>query len=201
MNKQKIGNLAEIRSGYSFRSALEEVSDGVPVLQIRDLEESGKVDPSQVVQVADEGFKDSHRVKSGEVLFAARGSQQRAGVFEGNPEGAVAGSQFLVVQVKDQGKVLPEYLAWYLNRSEVKKKLEAMASGATIPHVSIAMLKCLDVEVPTLQVQKQLLEMQASATRELQLLQALMVETQLRNQALMKEFLRTHVESEANECI
>lgn len=193
------GDVAEIRTGYSFRSALQEVEKGVPVVQIRDLTDDGRLDQSDLVQVHDEGFKTSHFLKAGEVLFAARGAQRSAAVYGGEPEGLIAGSQFLVVTVREPNRVLPEYLAWLLGTEGVRRRLDAMAAGATIPHVSIAMLSRLEVEIPSVAAQRRLLEMREAANRELKLLQNLLRETEQRNQALMKEFLKSQVESDSNE--
>lgn len=173
----------------------------MPVVQIRDLTDEGRLDTRDLVRVPDEGFKDSHFLKAGEVLFAARGSQHRAGVFEGQPEFVVAGSQFLVVRVRDARRVLPAYLAWLLNTEGVRRRLEAMSAGSTIPHVSIAMLKRLEVEIPSLSTQTRLLEMHEASLLEIRLLRELTELTEKRNQALQKEFLRTQLESESYESV
>jgi restriction endonuclease S subunit len=201
VGKVILKDVAEIRSGYSFRSALEEMEEGVPVVQIRDLTDSGRVDPASVIRVPDEGFKDRHFAKPGEVLFAARGAQRSAAVVEGALGEMVAGSQFLVLTVKEPDRVSPEFLAWLLGTESVRRQLDAKAAGATIPHVSIAMLSQVKVDIPSVAAQDRLLEMREAADREVNLLQNLIAETRVRNEAVLAEFLKSQVESETHENI
>jgi hypothetical protein len=53
-------------------------------------------------------------LKDGDVLFAAKGTKNFAAVFENHNEPSVASTSFFVIRPTDK-KVLPQYLAWFLN--------------------------------------------------------------------------------------
>ena len=71
--KQRIVDLAEIRSGYQFREKVEHDPDGfVPVIQIKDLTSDFQLHTNDLIRVS-LAKSEPYRVEQGDVLFLARG--------------------------------------------------------------------------------------------------------------------------------
>ncbi|MEM8520646.1 restriction endonuclease subunit S [Flavobacterium sp. PL12] len=88
-----------------------------------------------------------HFLKKGDILFAAKGKEFFAVVYDGSYSPAVASTTFLVLQLTTS-EVLPEYLAWYLNHPKIQNVLWTYAGTTAIPSVNIATLQNIDISTP-----------------------------------------------------
>lgn len=117
-----------------------------------------------------------HLLQDGDILFAAKGLNNFAVVFsEGEIGGkAVASSSFIVVRLMDRRNsyVLPAYLAWFLTFAPEVKSFHKQL-GTTIPSISISALSELEVDIPSLEQQQRIVEIQALRYREKALVSAL----------------------------
>ncbi|OIN90182.1 hypothetical protein AUJ42_03585 [Candidatus Collierbacteria bacterium CG1_02_44_10] len=64
--------------------------------------------------------------------------------------------------IVDQEKVIPNYLSHYLNSELGQKILNSVSGGSVIPHLSKSDLMGIDVYIPELKLQKQILEVEKS---------------------------------------
>lgn len=99
-----------------------------------------------------------HILYSGELLFAAKGKDFFAVVYDGKYEPAVASSTFLVLQVHQSG-VLPDFVAWFLNHPKTQSLLWSFAKGSGTPSISISVLENIEITVPDLSKQTSILEL------------------------------------------
>jgi hypothetical protein len=151
-----LASIAEIQVGLTLRGAdaAKPSPDGnFHLLRISDLPVVGQMD-----------IKIPHLIKferdavsrfclnPGDLVVANRGSRATAGVFRWHVP-TVAGGQFFIVRPR-RDKALPEYLDWFLNRSEVQQRLLAEARGSYVQAVPISALKSLRVPLPDLDRQR-----------------------------------------------
>jgi hypothetical protein len=111
------------------------------------------------------GISGKHLLKPGDVLFAAKGTKNFATVYEENYPAAVASTSFFVIRI--MGKIiLPEYLAWFLNSQATQVLLKGRAIGTSIPSISKQVLEQLEIIVPSIKMQKSILQITKLRNKE-----------------------------------
>lgn len=203
-NLKSLGDIADIRTGYTFREKVEEISKNgnAHVAQIKDVrslwEETNTslFCPQQLPKICWQG-KDKAFVKPGSVLLPARGS--KGGYFrasslissdEENQLPVVVSSQFLVITPKES--VLPEFLCWSLNQPAMQYWLAegAGSQGSSIVMLNTKVAKELKLEVPSLEIQQKILHLNQLWEQEQQLTQALLKNRETMLQGMFQQLLK-----------
>lgn len=170
-----LGELAEVRSGYTFRGAVDSAagSDRVPLLRIGDLTEEGNLSPrfSDTTLVCRTLTK-RYLVREGDLVLANRGTRATAALIPGKLEAAASGQLFLI-RIHSQS-IAKEYLHWYINHCDVQKYLVSHMRGGRVKMLSIEVLRRgLRVPLPSLDVQRRIVEMQSLFRSECRLMERL----------------------------
>lgn len=105
-----------------------------------------------------EGRRRNLFLATGDLLFAAKGSNNFCAIFRELYCPAVASSSFLTLRIREKGVVLPEYLCWYINLDTTLKYLQSEAKGTGIPSISKATLEELEIPVPPIEKQRTIAE-------------------------------------------
>lgn len=134
-------------------------------MQSKYFDENGKLLSVLRADIAAEGISEKHLLKNGDVLFAAKGTKNFAAVFEHHNIPAVASTSFFVMRPSDQ-KVLPQYLAWFLNNHTTQTLLKGQAIGTSIPSISKQVLENLEITVPGMETQKAILQITKLRNKE-----------------------------------
>jgi hypothetical protein len=172
MMTRKLGLLAEIRSGYPFRSSVPAQARGtVRVIQIKD------VDPEHGIRIQDLASIDldrpgSYLVRQGDLLYLARGERPFAVVVSEPIESAIATGFFFIVR-PDPHRVRPDYLAWWLNGADFLAEIRRRQRGTQMRLVSKADFQEMTVPVPPLETQDRIAALDGLLRRERRLLDAL----------------------------
>jgi restriction endonuclease S subunit len=203
--KQKIKDIAEIRSGYQFRGKVEASDDpNVAVIQIKDLGDRVNAFPGERVgiQMADlirvrMENPEPHFLQLGDVLFLSRGHRQVAAVVSEPVTDTIATGFFFVLR-PDPRKVRPAFLAWFINQPDFQETLRPLSRGTHMPLVSKADFQDLSVTLPPLAVQDGILELQNLVERERELTAALLQKRGALAQAVSQELLSGRLEQKDN---
>ncbi|KAA3637508.1 MAG: hypothetical protein DWQ02_06650 [Bacteroidetes bacterium] len=177
MEKVKLRDLAEIRSGYSFRKKVtNNVNGDVSIIQMRDLihdytDIKGKKD---LFKVSSTDLKKGHLLKQGDILFLAKGTNNKAIVFKKKYE-AIATLTFFIISINQnkKNKFLPSYLAWYINQDEAQRYFEKVLVGTSQRNINSNSLRELEIPILSLEKQKIISELSKLIDRENQLLDLL----------------------------
>ncbi len=137
-------------------------------LQARHFDEDGKLVNSLHPDLKVSNIAGKHLLKPGDVLFAAKGSKNFATVYEEHNPPAVASTSFFVLRLSGT-EVLPEYLAWLLNSFSVQSILKAQAIGSSIPSLSKQVLENLEVSIPSIEIQRAILNITLLRNKEKEL--------------------------------
>ncbi|EOI8157563.1 restriction endonuclease subunit S [Klebsiella variicola] len=185
----KIGDLADIRSGYTFRGAVEPVPDGnVRILQIKDLELDWQRDYEALPAISWEQRVEPPFLKQGEIVVAARGNRNIAVVYSSNIP-VVATSQFLIVTLRrEEREIAPEYLCWVLNHPMTQQMFNR--SGTNIQLVTKAALLDVEIPVPPAYIQRQLIELQRVWQEEDKLISKLQTNRQQLELGILQKLLK-----------
>lgn len=159
---RRLGDIATIRSGYTFREALSKLPRGnVRVFQAKDVL-SDEMSQLPTIQFANK----DHLLRPGDVLLSIRGAFRARTIRPHNH--VVAASSVLVIRLTDQ-TIIPEYLALYLNSPRGQDQLNSLAMGATIKTITKAELHKLTIPVPPAKVQKVLANLRENIQRQVHL--------------------------------
>ena len=139
-------------------------------LQARYFDESGQLISLLHPDLKTNDVNAKHFLKPGDVLFAAKGTKNFAAVIEDDHLPSVASTSFFVIRLKNH-KVLPEYLAWFMNSASTQQFLKSTALGSSMASISKGVLEKLEVLVPTIQIQHSILSITSHREKEKQLRQ------------------------------
>ena len=134
-------------------------------LQSKHFDEYGQLYSVLHPDLQAEGISEKHLLKDGDVLFAAKGTKNFAAVFENNNEPSVASTSFFVIRPTNN-KVLPQFLAWFLNNHTTQTLLKGQAIGTSIPSISKQVLENLEIPVPEIKTQKAIVEISKLRNKE-----------------------------------
>ena len=124
-------DLVEIRSGYTFRSAIDSFSDGdVEVIQSGDL---GVQFNFTLRQKIDFPGNDEHLLQYGDILLSARGFS-KAMVYRENKK-AVASSSLFVLRVKSN-KTSPSFISMFFNSEFGMKEVFRLSSNTSVQTIT-----------------------------------------------------------------
>jgi len=160
--KKLIKDITNIQTGLFARpSSIGEVV----YLQSKHFDEFGQLHSVLHPDLLAEGISEKHLLKDGDVLFAAKGTKNFAAVFENHNEPSVASTSFFVIRPTDN-KVLPQYLAWFLNNHTTQTLLKGQAIGTSIPSISKQVLENLEITIPSIETQKTILQITKLRNKE-----------------------------------
>lgn len=137
----KLRELVTIRSGYTFRTAIDSYADGdVEVIQAKDLGPDFNFATRPTI---DFPGTDSHLLQPGEVLFSSRGIS-RAVTYRNKRTKAVASSSLFVLRPRNQD-VSAAYIALYLSSYEGIRQVMKLSAGNAVKTITIDDLGSIDV--------------------------------------------------------
>lgn len=197
-----LGDIADIRSGFTFREKVDELISGgnAHVAQIKDVRSAWEITHTarlhahQLPMINWEG-KDKAFASLGTVLLPSRGS--KGGYFrasclvsdQSSELPVVVSSQFLMITPK-QG-ILPEFLCWSLNRPEMQHWISegAGSQGTSLVMLNATTAKALQLNIPTLAIQQKIMRLNELWEKEQQLTQALLSNRETMLQGMFQHLL------------
>lgn len=177
----RLKEIAEIRQGLAFRSKLEHEPQGTTrVVQAKDLGADGLVDLDAAYSLSAVRFKADQKLRVGDVLLQARGVNYPAARLDEDAGATVAAAPLYVLRVRsDQAD--PAYLVVFLSNPITQTQLRSRATGTYVPQLARAEIEDLEVPLPSLADQRQLVELSSLVMRERKLSHRL---EELRSQVL-----------------
>jgi len=169
--KFKLDDIAEIKTGYTFRNGLKKYPNGkLGVIQMKDLKEFD-IDLQNIDYITDDSIGSNHCLSKNDIIIKTRGEQNTSYILE-EEINAVASAPLLVLKVKTK-TVIPGYLYWYLNQKPAKEHYNLIAKGTLQKIISINNLKDMEIEVPPLKIQQLIVDIDTLSRREKELTEEL----------------------------
>lgn len=169
----KLGDIAIIQMGYSFRSRIERDGSGsIGVIQMKDLTDENLVDPVGLTRIDLDPVPEHHRVQSGDLVFRSRGQTFSAAIVAEDPGTAVVAAPLFRIRVTDPN-VLAEYLHWFINQPPSLAFLASRAKGTAQKMIDRQALEDLEIVVPPVERQRAVVELAALAGKEKSLMERL----------------------------
>ena len=170
--KYKLKDIALVQMGLSFRSRIEPEADGnVAVIQMRDLIED-KLDYGNLMTININGINERHLVKYKDMIFRSRGKTTTATIIDKEPGRTVVSAPLFLIRTTSE-KVLPEYLYWFINLSSSQAFLHSRATGTMMIMIGKSALDALEIPLPNLEIQEQIVTLADLLNKEQRLMKNL----------------------------
>ncbi|AFV24449.1 hypothetical protein Mpsy_2245 [Methanolobus psychrophilus R15] len=140
---------------------------------MKDLLDDNSVDCSGLMKIDMYPLKEQHFARKGDLVFRSRGQVNTSAVIRDNPGKAVIAAPLLMIRIKNNENVLPEYLNWYISQEDAQRYLTSMQAGTSVNMIRSTQLEQMPVHLPSLKMQKNIVELVALSTREQMILSAL----------------------------
>lgn len=180
--KTRLGNIASVRSGIY---AKPDYQGEVYYIQAKNFDEQNDFLFNSSPELALDRKIRNNLLQPGEIILAARGNNNFAAHYKGRISPVVASTMFLVISIRDKEKLLPDYLTWYLNLKTTQKHLRSFAQSTSIPSLNKAQVEDLEIPVPDLKKQNDLIEYAELRKKESVLRKKLEEMKELQNEQLL----------------
>lgn len=155
--------------GYSFRTRFESSSTGISVIQMKDLNSDNTVNCHNLAKANIGNSDDRNFVKKGDLIFRTRGQNISSAVILEEPGLAIVAAPLMIIRVKNRNILLPEYLNWYISQRDAQIFL-AKANQTNQKMICRKDLEELLVAIPSLDNQKNIVELASLSDQEQKLL-------------------------------
>lgn len=197
MTFEKLKNIAKISAGFPLRGTTEGLEPGdVHFIQLRNISLESGIDWLAVSKVSLPTSRVPKWLINGDIIFAARGSNNYAIALNAPPQKTVCAPHFFVITPLSSAQILPEFLAWQINQKQAQSHFARAASGAVNLHIRRDTLETLPVALPPLAKQQQIIDIDKTYTKERRITQQLLENRQQQIEAiaqnLFNEPTRSH---------
>ena len=186
-NNTKLGDIADIRSGHPFRGSIEpDINGDVRVVQVRDTNATGEIIQDEMIKTTLTSKKQPDWLKSGDILFVAKGAKHYSALVEELPKQTVCSPHFFLVRIKPALKALvtPEFICWQLNQLPAQRYFQTTAEGSLYLSVRRQILEYVPITMLQIEKQRQLTAMHRCAVKEQKVLQQLIDNRQKQLEAI-----------------
>ena len=165
MGTLPLRGLVDIQIGYGFRAGVEPDPTGlVGVIQMKDLGDDHTVDLASLSRVSMD-VPTGRQLRTGDIIFRSRGDRSTCAIVAGDPGRALVAAPLLRLRVTD-ARVLPAYLSWLINQSPAQEHFASHAEGSNVKMISRRVLEDLDIEVPPIGRQRDIIELAGLSARQ-----------------------------------
>ncbi len=171
--KTKLKNIANIQSGYSFRSKIQKDEKGnVLVIQMKDLTDKFKVNTGNLYKTEIQDLKNHYRMQKNDIIFKTRGLGTTACILGEEVTNTILAAPLLRIRIELKD-ILPEYIFWYINQTPAQIFFNSRAKGTFQKMITKQVLEELEIEIPSLENQKKIIDILQLVQKEQLLLNQL----------------------------
>lgn len=168
----KLGQIADVRTGYTIRTELDRKSQGDRVLiQMSDFEaiRRGCIEKSKKTTI---NARPDWLLEEEDLLLKARGSDFIPVIVSNSFQGAVYTHPLLRIRI-DRRQAYPEFIVWFLSQPSIQVQLNRMTAGTSLQMLKLDQLKDLELNLPALEHQYRICEVVRLVNQEQNLLNQL----------------------------
>ncbi len=188
---RKLGQIGKIGVGFAVRGRIHGKSmegmsiskrslsriggkELIPVIQVKDVRKGREITISKLDRI-DAGFFDKRTtiLEPRDIVLVAHGVRYQANIV---PEdaGRVICSSHLYSITDIANNVFPEYISWYLNRTETIRKLKQVSKGSIMKFVPARELSEFPIIVPRIEIQNDIAKIDQTRIKQNALMESLM---------------------------
>lgn len=141
MEKVRLGDIAEIFSGLSYRRYLDGKGIDFEVIVQRSIKRDGELSDFDNMKLI--GVKDRFFTRPGDVLMKMTYPYDVVCV---ERDGLVVSDRIAIIRLKEKHD--PDFIAHLLTNAHIKKQLHQLGSSQKLPHTSLKEIKELELVLP-----------------------------------------------------
>ncbi len=187
--KTKLLEIADIQVGYQARGRIEENLGGdFTIIRPQDFDGAGNLLFDQAMHFSPSSKIDPQKylITIVDILVQARGQSHMAYLIQEPLVNSVAANSFYIIRINEQEKIIPDYLAWWINQPKVQTYFKQARGISTIPFISKSVLSFAPVLIPPLKIQEKIIEIIRLWQQEQGLLQMLIQKKDVLIQAVAR---------------
>ncbi|MBU9710887.1 restriction endonuclease subunit S [Evansella tamaricis] len=186
----QLGDIAIVKTGLVLsRKKAEfehETKATYNLLTLKNISDDGTIESTIYDKYNSKGLLGDHYfTQIGDVLIRLSYPNTAVYIDEAS-SGLLIPSYFAIIKV-DKRRILPEFLAWYLNSKDVKKEFERFQSGSRIPSTNQNIIKTIPISETSIEKQKVLIDIYKLHLREKELYRTLIEEKEKWFAGLLKQ--------------
>lgn len=166
----QLDEFARILTGHTFRTRIEDTPNGqFRVVQGKDIRPDCSLDGENLTRIhlPERTRPDPEKwVKPGDILLMTRGDHNYAVFIESPLPPTVTQNSFCTLRVNDAATLLPDYLSTILNQPTLQARLKSLRSGSSIPNITLGALRNLEIPLPPLPIQHEIVNLSRLIHRE-----------------------------------
>ncbi len=167
--KYRLCSIADIQIGYTFRSKLINQNDSnICVVQMKDLSDGNIIDTGSLIKTHLDKTDERHLIKRNDLVFRSRGQNNTAAIMESGIQNAVLAAPLFKIRI-NKAEILPEYLLWLINNYASQIWLASRREGSHGGMISKKTLEELEVFIPSVEKQREILQIDKLQKKEEQI--------------------------------
>lgn len=168
-DKVKLGQIADISMGQSFRGRLvQDAAGSVRVIQMKDLRNDRSLVGPDLIRVDDPGIRERNYVRRGDLIFRSRGQTNTAVLLDQDLSNTVVAAPLYRIRVSEG--ILPEYLLWCINLPVSQAWLASHARGTAVKIITRQSVAEFELKLPPIEIQQKISEIVSFAETEQKLM-------------------------------
>lgn len=183
---KKISDIASVSFGINVASLNKGT---ITLIQSGSITEQGEYNPKNNLLINKDAISEEDYLRTGDILFPAKGVQKNPYVLKETDLPAVASSVFFVIRTNREF-MLPEFLAWILTTPQLYHQLSIISEGSTISSISIREFRSLLIQIPPLSVQNKIAEINQLQKKHIALTEQLQKQINLLNLETANQILK-----------
>ena len=165
----KLNELVEIHSGVvlSRKEAPPESSIAIPYqrLTLRALSDAGTIQHTELEQYYSREVLDPELFTMVDDVVVRLCTPINPVLIQNGQVGILIPSQLAAIRIKNSSTLMPSYLRWYLSQGSILDALQAAEHGTAQRTIKVKSLLDLDLDLPPLQIQEQIAEIDTLSRR------------------------------------
>jgi restriction endonuclease S subunit len=184
-------DIAKLSSGFQGKTS---EGESFKQIKLRDVTKNGNINYQELESFNSDKVNEKYLLKKNDIILKAKSGDNTAALINEDVEDIVATSHFIVIRVKDENELDPEYLAMYLNSEYAQNYFKSYREGTTIPIIKLKTLENLPVKKLDIEKQKELAKIYRLLNEEKETMQKL-IETREKQ---FKAYLKNELEKGDN---
>lgn len=187
----KLNQIASVRTGLVLSRKEAKNAEGscaYQQLNLKSVKDSGAISLEDTIRfVASEALSRNYLTQAGDVIVKLSDPYTAVYITE-DYAGLVVPSHFVIVRA-EADQVLPQYIAWYLNKDRIKKAYNMSCAGM-LKQIKPTTIAETEIRLPALERQRQVVELYELSQAELRLTEQLLRQKEAYYKALINKINR-----------
>ncbi|HBJ2608368.1 hypothetical protein FDA77_07065 [Clostridium botulinum] len=156
MEEILLKRVCSIRTGVSVIKEGSSIDSAYSLIRLKDISDDGILN-TNLKKVSIKKLLYDHIIKKDEVIFKAKSINNVAAIIKEDGK-FITTSHFLILSVKDEKILMPDYLCLYLNEKNAQRYFKKIGAGTSSPIITKQDLERLKIIVPSLEKQQRVVE-------------------------------------------